>query len=81
MAWPLSWKTPLHIWALQCDKNGKVHAGNHSRVARCSFYGLQGAEIKFPGVDPISSLEMYRMAVQSTMLYGCATIYMSKMHL
>ena len=63
------------------DKNGKVHTGNRSRAASPSFYGLQGAGIKFPGVGPILSLEMYRMAVQSTMLYGCATIYMSTRNL
>ena len=63
------------------DKTGKVHTDNRSRAASRSFYGLQGAGIKFPGVEPMLSLEMYKMAVQSTMLYGCATIYMSKMRL
>jgi hypothetical protein len=46
-------------------------------ATRC-FYALQGAGIKYPGVQPRISLELYRSAVRSVLDYGVSSIYINK---
>ena len=41
------------------ENGGKEHCENRCRAAHRSFYGLQGAGIKSPGVNPRTALHNY----------------------
>ena len=38
-------------------------------------FGLQGAGIKSPGVNPQTALHLFNVGVSSTLTCGCASIY------
>ena len=44
-------------------------------------FGLQGAGIKSPGVNPQTALHLFNVRVSSTLTYGCASIYINKSQL
>ena len=44
-------------------------------------FGLQGAGIKSPGVNPQTVLYLFNVGVFSTLTYGCASIYINKSQL
>ena len=60
---------------------GKKHCENGCRAAHSSFYGLQGAGIKSPGVNPQTALHLFNVGVSSTLTYGCASICINKSQL
>ena len=45
------------------------------------LFGLQGAGIKSPGVNPQTALYLFNVRVSSTLTYGCASIYINKSQL
>ena len=45
------------------------------------YFALQGAGIKFPGVDALTSLELYNVAVRPCLYYGCSSVYLSPVQL
>ena len=46
-----------------------------------AFYSLQGAGVKYNGVNPETAVNIYRTAVGSVMSYGCSSIHMSQTYL
>ena len=48
------------------------------RKATRAFFGLQGAGVKYPGVQPHIALEFYNTAIRSVIGYGCSSIYITK---
>ena len=63
------------------SKSGAAHIETRIRPATKSYYGLQGAGIKYPGVNPVVSLDIYNMAVRSVLVYGCSCMYISNVNL
>ena len=57
---------------------GKKHCENRYRAEHRPFYGLQGAGIKSPSVNPQTALHLFNVGVSSTLTYGCASIYINK---
>ena len=60
------------------DGKGSGHSDSRVRNATRSFYALQGAGIKYPGVSPVISLELYRSVVCSVLEYGTTSLYINK---
>ena len=60
------------------DMNGTAHCNSRTRSAQRSFYALQGAGIKFPGVDPETSLNIYNLGVRSVLVYGCSSVFITR---
>ena len=54
------------------SKLGAAHSETRIRAVMKSYYGLQGAGIKYPGVNPVVSLDIYNIAVRSVLVYGCS---------
>ena len=48
--------------------NGTAHCNSHTRSAQRPFYALQGAGIKFPGVNDETSLNIYNLGVRSVLV-------------
>ena len=63
------------------EKKGKAHCENRIRAATKSFYGLQSAGIKYPGVDPEGSIKIYESAIPSVITYACASVNISTTNL
>ena len=70
-----------YLGSILGENGGKEHCENHCRAAHRSFYGLQGAGIKSPGVNPQTALHLFNVGVSSTLTYGCASIYINKSQL
>ena len=47
------------------DLNGDAHCVQRVRKATRAFFGLQGAGVKYPGVQPHIALEFYNTAIHS----------------
>ena len=60
------------------DLNGDAHCVQRVRKATRAFFGLQGAGVKYPGVQPHIALEFYNTAIRSVIGYGCSSIYITK---
>ena len=60
------------------DGKGSGHCDSRVRNATRSFYALQGAGIKYPGVSPVISVELYRSVVRSVLEYGTTSLYINK---
>ena len=43
-----------------------------------AFYSLQGAGVNYGGVQPETTVKIYRVAVGSVLTYCCSAIYMSQ---
>ena len=54
------------------QKKGEAHCENRIRVATKSFYDLQSAGIKYPGVDPEFSIKINESAILNVIIYACA---------
>ena len=63
-----------YLGSILGGNRGKKHCENHCRAEHHSFYGLQGARIKSPGVNPQTALHLFNVGVSST-LTRCASIY------
>ena len=62
-----------YLGSIMEENGGKKHCENRCRAAHRSFYGLQGAGIKSPGVNPQRALHLFNVGVSSTLTYGCAS--------
>ena len=60
------------------DLNGDAHCVQRVRKATRALFGLQGAGVKYPGVQPHSALEFCNTAIRSVIGYGCSSIYITK---
>jgi hypothetical protein len=58
--------------------NGQLHAQMRASNANKAFYSLQGAGLYKDCLSPETALHIYNTAVRSSMLYGCASMYMNK---
>ena len=50
--------------------SGNHHTQHRIRAAQKAFYALQGAGLKFQGLSPQTSMQIYNAAVSSTLMYG-----------
>ena len=60
------------------DQNGATHCDNRIGASTRSYYSLQGVGIKYPGVKPKVSLNIFRSCINSVLTYGCSTIFCNK---
>ena len=67
-----------YLGSILGGNGGKKHCENRCRAAHRSFYDLQGAGIKSPGVNPQTALHLFNVEVSSTLTYRCASIYIIK---
>ena len=51
------------------DSNGYSHSVARTRASTKAFYGLQGAGISFPGVNPKVACNLYEVAVRSVIQF------------
>ena len=63
------------------QKKGEAHCENRIRVATKSFYGLQSAGIKYPGVDPEVSIKINKSAIINVIIYACVSVNISTTNL
>ena len=57
---------------------GKKHCKNRCIAAHRSFYGLQGAGIKSPGVNPQTALHLFNVGVSSTLTLLQSVLLLSR---
>ena len=60
------------------DSSGFSHCVARTRASTKAFYGLQGADISYPGVNPKVACNLYEVAVRSVIQFGCACINITK---
>jgi hypothetical protein len=53
--------------------SGNAHTETRVRAAQKAFYALQGAGLNSNGVSPHTSMNIYNVAVRTTLLYGCSS--------
>ena len=58
--------------------SGNHHTQHRIRAGQKAFYALQGAGLKFQGLSPQTSMQIYNAAVRSTLIYGCSSIQLNK---
>ena len=69
-----------YLGSILGGNGGQKHCENRCRAEHRSFYGLQGAGIKSPGVNPQTTIHLFNVGVSST-LTRCASIYINKSQL
>ena len=70
-----------YLGSMLGDPKGKAHCESRIRATTRSYFALQGAGIKFLGVDAVTSLELYNVAVRPCLYYGCSSVYLSPVQL
>ena len=48
------------------------------KSARQAFYSLQSAGLKYQGVSPETAMTVFCTAVESTLVYGCTSVFLSR---
>ena len=66
-----------YLGTVLCPK-GDCHLASRKVAAEKAYYSLQGAGLKFNGLNPKTSFSIYRTAVQSITSFGCSSIYLSQ---
>ena len=57
--------------------NGDVHTTERKRTAQKAIFSLQGAGLKYRGVNSKTATNIYSSAVASGISYGCPSLYLS----
>ena len=66
-----------YLGTVLCPK-GDGHLASDKLAAEKAFYKLQGAGLKFNGLNPETSVSIYRTAIQSITSIRCISIYLSQ---
>jgi hypothetical protein len=70
-----------YLGSILSAPNGKYHVESRVRATNRSFYALQGAGVCFDGLSPAASAHVFNVAVRTSLLYGCNSVYLSKANL
>ena len=62
-------------------QRGVTHTEERVSRARRASYSLQGAGLRWNGVSPYTSKEIFSTGVNSVLTYGCASLSMNKSNL
>ena len=70
-----------YLGTILSSDNGCSHMESRKKASIKAFYSLQGAGVKYNGVNPETAVNIYRTDVESVMSYGCSFIHMSQTYL
>jgi hypothetical protein len=67
-----------YLGTMLCYDNGTSHIESRKSSAQKAYYSLQGAGVKYNGVELGTAVRIYQTAVESVIGYGCSSIHLSK---
>ena len=70
-----------YLGTILSSDDGCSHMESRKQASIKAFYSLQGAGVKYNGINPETAVNIYRTAVGSVMSYGCSSIHMSQTYL
>ena len=68
----------LYLGTTLNANNSNNHVNKRIKSARQTFYSLQSAGLKYQGVSPETAMIVFCTAVESTLVYGCVSVFFSR---